>query len=110
MFAEGQQLQEKMQATSDNIAATQLGKQRADLTKQADEIQAKINKLNAQIYDSPLGTEMGELQKQGKALQDKFTAMVAPILAAHGCPDGSLTPALELKNCAPKPQQAQATH
>lgn len=104
IFAEGQKIQEKMQEIANDITTTQLGKERAELTKQANVIQEKINGLNAKIAETPLGKEIEELQSQGTVLQKKFVEASTPLLAAHGCPGGTIAASLDLKNCpAPSP-------
>lgn len=107
IFADGQKLQEKMLAVQNDIATTQLGKERADLINQANTLQAKINSLNAKIVETPLGKEIGELQVQATELQKKFDEMSRPIVEAHNCPGGSIKATLELTGCpAAVPVQA----
>lgn len=108
MFAEGEKLNEKTQEINSNIAATQLGKERSDLMKQANDIQDKINKLNAKIQDTALGKEIGEIDLQMGDLRKRFNEATIPILAAHNCVGGLLTQGLELRNC-PATSQPTAT-
>jgi hypothetical protein len=110
MFADGEKLNEKAQEINTSIAATALGKERAELIKQSNDLQDKITKLNAKISDTALGKELGEISTQMDALRKTFSEATTPILAAHGCVGGVIAQSLELKGCpAPSPVAVPAT-
>lgn len=104
LYREFAGLQEKEKAASDSVSATELGKKRANLMRQIDEVQANINRLNAQISQTTAGKELGEIQLQEQNFGKKFNEAVAPIMKAHNCAGGQIMPSLSLKNCD-KPAQ-----
>lgn len=104
LYREFAGLQEKEKAASDSVSATELGKKRANLMRQIDEVQANINRLNAQISQTQAGKELGEIQLQEQNFGKKFNEAVAPIMKAHNCAGGQIMPSLSLKNCD-KPAQ-----